>query len=182
MYSPRIPPGYNVEYGVKLGDAKKKSAIVDDDRYAPFYSHYFANGKRKHAIFLGNVPETEDPVMLALEQLPEDVDDDMPAPESIRGLLFTCKPLSKKEDDRWVFIDPKASMSKDLAIKQPALAGVKWKEVIEEGFSDKLLGYEQKVKSCKIVSTCLFSFSLLGLVKHGPLQIWRAVLQKRSSQ
>ena len=151
-----VPKGFNVEYGTSR-ISQEKGHIVDDDRYAPFYSHYFAKGKRKHAIWVGTMPETGDPVMLALEQLASEQDDDMPAPESIRGLLFTCKPLSKNTDDRWVFLDPHASMPKELAAKQPALAGVKWKEVIDDGFSDQLLGYEQKVLS----NTDRFKFGVL---------------------
>lgn len=64
-----------------------KCHIVDDDRYAPFYAHYFAkgemvvvgfvvrfltdvrSGKRKHGLFFGEMPETNDPVIFALEQI-----------------------------------------------------------------------------------------------------------------
>lgn len=63
-----------------------KCHIVDDDRYAPFYSHYFAKGKRKHDIFFGEMPETNDPVIFALEQPPEQTEEDADIPDvQLRG-------------------------------------------------------------------------------------------------
>ncbi len=146
--------GFVSEWGVTR-PIDSKCHIVDDDRYAPFYAHYFAKGKRKHAIFVGCMPDGEDPVLLALEQPNEE--EDMGEAMALRGLLFTCKPLSKESDDRWVFLDPNVPMEKDLPEKKPALAGVRWKEVADEGFSDQLLNYEQKILS----NTDRFKFGLL---------------------
>lgn len=147
------PKGFTAEWGFQnLPD--KKCTIVDDDRYAPFYQHYFANGKRKHAIFTGRIPDSEDPVILALEHPQED---ESMGQMSVRGLLFTCKPLSKKEDDRWVFLNPELPMKHELREKVPALTEVKWSEVIEEGFSQSLLQYEQKILS----NTDRFKFGVL---------------------
>lgn len=61
----KVPKGFTCEWGSTQPDAKNQ--IVDDDRYSPFYGHYFANGKRKHSIYFGLMPESDDPVVLAVE-------------------------------------------------------------------------------------------------------------------
>ncbi len=61
----KVPKGFTCEWGSTQPDTKNQ--IVDDDRYSPFYAHYFANGKRKHLIYFGLMPESNDPVVLAVE-------------------------------------------------------------------------------------------------------------------
>jgi hypothetical protein len=153
--------GFACEWG-SSNPVDSKCHIVDDDRYAPFYAHYFAKGKRKHAIFVGSMPESDDPVLLALERPETEGDDVEDAAMAVRGLLFTCKPLSIESDDRWVFLDPTVPMDKDLPEKKPALAGVKWREVVDEDFSDQLLNYEQKILS----NTDRFKFGLLYIKEN----------------
>ncbi len=50
-----------------------------------FCDFFFLLGKRKHALFFGEMPETADPVIFALEQPAED---EMMPEMQLRGLLL----------------------------------------------------------------------------------------------
>lgn len=153
-----VPKGFTGDWGHPTPPEAQKIHIVDDDRYSPFYEHYFA-GKRKHRIFFGHLPDGGDPVMMVVEAPApaEGGDADLPVSPVLRGLLFTCKPLSKRDEDRWLFFKSDQSVREQLRDIHPALAGVKWEEVADDGFSAELLTYEQKILS----NTDRFKFGLL---------------------